>query len=102
MYAIIESGGKQYRVEKDLELDVAKLDAEPGSELTIEKVLMVGGDSLNVGKPYVDNAKVTAQVVEHGRGKKIVVFHKLRRKDSRKTQGHRQDYTRIKITGISA
>jgi large subunit ribosomal protein L21 len=102
MYAIIESGGKQFRVEEGLELDVEKLAAEAGSEVTIDKVLMVGGNDVSIGTPYVENAKVTCEVVEHGRGKKIVVFHKWRRNDSRKKQGHRQDYTRLKVKSITA
>lgn len=102
MYAIIETGGKQFRVEEGAEVLVDKLTAEPGSEITIETVLLVGGNDTTVGTPYVDNAKVTCQVLEHGRGKKIIVFHKWRRNDSRKKQGHRQDYTKLKVTGIQA
>lgn len=101
MYAIIETGGKQFRVEEGLELAVDKLNAEPGSELTIDKVLLVGGDDIKVGAPYVDNAKVTCEVVKHARDKKIIVFKKLRRKDHRKKQGHRQDFTVLKVKSIS-
>ncbi|THB65982.1 MAG: 50S ribosomal protein L21 [Desulfovibrio sp.] len=102
MFAIIESGGKQYRVEEGLKLKVDRIQAEPGSELTIDRVLMVGGDAPAVGAPYVDSATVTCEVLEHGRDKKILVFHKRRRKDSRKTQGHRQEYTAIKVKAIQA
>ncbi len=102
MFAIIETGGKQFRVEEGKEIVVDRLQVEPGSELQMEKILMVGGDEIAVGKPYVENAKVTCQVLEHGRGKKIVVFHKWRRNDSHKKQGHRQDYTKLKITAIQA
>lgn len=102
MYAIIETGGKQYRVEEGAKLRVASLDAEVGSQVTLDKVLMLGGGDLSVGAPYVENAKVSAEVLEHGRDKKIHVFKKWRRNDSRRMQGHRQNYTAIKITSISA
>lgn len=102
MYAIIETGGKQYRVQEGAKLRVAKLSAEVGGQVTLDKVLMVGGGSLSVGAPYVENAKVTAEVLEHGRGEKIYVFKKRRRQDSRRMQGHRQDYTAIRITAITA
>lgn len=102
MYAIIETGGKQFRVEEGSKLRVDTLSAEVGAEVTLDKVLMVGGGTLAVGAPYVENAKVTAEVLEHGRGDKILVFKKWRRNDSRKLQGHRQNYTAIKITSISA
>ena len=102
MYAIIETGGKQYRVEEGARLRVAKIDAEVGNEVTLDKVLLLGGGEISVGKPYVENAKVTAEVIEHGRGKKIRVFKKWRRNDSRRMQGHRQDYTAIKIKAITA
>lgn len=102
MYAIIETGGKQYRVEEGSKLRVETLAAEVGGEVTLDKVLMIGGDTMSVGTPYVEQAKVTAEVLEHGRGDKILVFKKRRRHDSRRTQGHRQNYTAIKITSISA
>lgn len=102
MYAIIETGGKQYRVEEGSKLRVATINAEVGSEVALDKVLLLGGGELTVGTPYVENAKVSAEVLEHGRGKKIHVFKKWRRNDSRRMQGHRQDYTAIRITSISA
>lgn len=102
MYAIIETGGKQFRVEEGSKLRVATLAAEVGSEVTLEKVLMLGGGELSVGKPYVESAQVKAEVLEHGRGEKIMVFKKWRRNDSRRMQGHRQNYTTIKITSITA
>ena len=102
MYAIIETGGKQFRVEEGSKLRVASLAAEVGAELTLDKVLMVGGGDAVVGSPYVADAKVTAEVVDHGRGDKILVFKKWRRNDSRKLQGHRQNYTTIKVTSIKA
>jgi large subunit ribosomal protein L21 len=102
MYAIIETGGKQYRVEEGSKLKVATLAAEVGSSVEIDKVLLLGGAELAVGKPYLEGAKVSAEVLEHGRGKKIRVFKKWRRNDSRRMQGHRQNYTAIRITSISA
>ncbi len=103
MYAIIETGGKQYRVEEGLKLSVEKLAVQPGEEVTIDSVLMVGeGADVKVGKPYVDGAKVTCDVVEHGRGKKIIIFHKRRRQDSHKKQGHRQDFTTLAVKSIQA
>lgn len=102
MYAIIETGGKQYRVEEGSTLRVETLAAEVGGEVTLDKVLMIGGGTLSVGAPYVEQAKVTAKVLEHGRGDKVLVFKKRRRHDSRRMQGHRQNYTAIKITSISA
>jgi len=102
MYAIIETSGKQFRVEEGSKLRVATLVAEVGSEVVLDKVLMLGGANLFVGTPYVENAQVRAQVIEHGKDDKIMVFKKWRRNDSRKLQGHRQNYTTIKITSISA
>ena len=102
MYAIVETGGKQFRVEEGAKIVVEMLDAVVGSEVSLDKVLMIGGDAVNVGAPYVADAKVRARVLDHGRGDKILVFRKRRRKDSRKLQGHRQPFTALKITGIEA
>ncbi len=103
MFAIIETGGKQYNIQEGTELKVEKLDAEAGSEIALDKVLMTGQDGdVTVGTPYLDNAKVTCEVMEHGRGKKIIVFKKKRRQGYRRTQGHRQDFTKIKIKSIEA
>lgn len=104
MHAVIKTGGKQYRVQPGDEFNVEKLnDAEVGAEVTFEEVLAVGnGDDLSVGTPVVDGASVTAQIVEHGRGPKKIVFKKKRRKKHRKKRGHRQHYTRIRITDVSA
>ena len=101
MYAIVETGGKQFRVEEGVKIVVEKLDATEGSEVSLDKVLMIGGDSVTVGAPYVAGAKVRAKVlVECGLDAKILVFKKRRRKDSSKLQGHRQPFTVLKITGI--
>ena len=102
MYAIVETGGKQFRVEEGATIRVAKLAAEAGSEVSLDKVLMVGGDEVKIGAPYVADAKVMAKVLEHGRGEKVLVFKKWRRNDSRKLQGHRQDYTALEVTAIQA
>lgn len=103
MFAIIETGGKQYRVEEGLELNVDLLKADAGEKLSIDSVLLVEKDGdTKIGAPYVAGAKVEFEVLGHLRDKKIVVFHKLSKKDSRKTQGHRQDYTSIKVKSITA
>ncbi len=102
MYAIIETGGKQLCVSEGRTFRVQKLAADTGSEVTIDNVLMIGGPSFAVGSPYVSGAKVTAEVVEHFRGEKIIVFKKRRRQDSRRKQGHRQDYTTIRVKSIKA
>lgn len=104
MHAVIKTGGKQYRVEPGDEFNIEKLsDAEAGSEVTFDRVLAVGnGDDLSVGQPLVDGATVTAQVIENGRGRKKIVFKKKRRKKYRRKRGHRQHYTRIRITDVSA
>ena len=102
MYAIIESGGKQFRVVEGSKIRVEKLPAKVGSELVLDKVLLVGGSGLNLGAPYVQDAAIRAEVLEHGRGEKVLIFKKRRRKDSRKLKGHRQEYTALKITSISA
>ncbi|MDD9892640.1 MAG: 50S ribosomal protein L21 [Gammaproteobacteria bacterium] len=103
MYAVIVTGGKQYRVSEGDTLKVEKLVAEAGSNVEFDQVLMAGeGESVQVGAPYIDGGKVTAEVVEHGRGKKVEIIKFRRRKHSRKRQGHRQDYTQVRITGISA
>ncbi len=97
--AVIETGGKQYYVEVGTVLYVEKLDAEAGSDITFENVLMANG---NVGMPYVKGAKVTATVVKHGKNKKIRIFKYNPKKKYRKTQGHRQPYTKVEIKDIKA
>ena len=101
MYAIIKTGGKQYRVTEGDTLRVEKLDAESGS-VTFDQVLLVGGDQVKIGKPLVAGASVSADVLRQGRAKKIIVFKKKRRKGYHKKQGHRQAYTEVKITQIKA
>jgi large subunit ribosomal protein L21 len=103
MYAVIKTGGKQYRVTKGDKLKVEKLPVEAGSSVEINDVLMIGdGAQVKVGSPLVDGGKVTATVVSHGRGDKIEIIKFKRRKHHQKRTGHRQDYTEIEITNISA
>ena len=102
MYAIIKTGGKQYRVEAGLKLKIEQVPADIGSELSIDQVLMVAdGDNISVGKPLLDGASVQATVLEQGRHAKVRIFKMRRRKHYQKHQGHRQNYTEIQITGIS-
>ena len=101
MYAVIKTGGKQYRVAANDVLDIEKLDGEAGSTLEFTDVLMVGeGGSVTVGTPLVAGAKVTAELVAQTRGPKLIAFKKRRRKNSRRKKGHRQDLTRVRITDI--
>ena len=101
MNAVIKTGGKQYRVAEGDTLRVEKLTGEAGATVEIGEVLAVGeGESIKIGTPTVDGATVTAETVEHGRGKKVIVFKKKRRKGYKKKQGHRQDFTAIKIKEI--
>ena len=102
MYAVIRTGGKQYRVSEGETLRVEKLPGDVGASITFGEVLLIGGDSVNVGKPLVSGASVTAQIVAQDRAKKIIVFKMRRRKNYRRKNGHRQWYTELKITGISA
>lgn len=102
MFAVIESGGKQYRVESGTRLTVEKLDAEVGSEVNFDRVLMIAnGDSVQIGTPLVEGAKVTGEVVDQGRHKKIRVIKFKRRKSYLRRIGHRQKFTSVEITDIS-
>ncbi len=103
MYAIIKTGGKQYRVSEGEALQIEKLDAEVGSEVVFDEVLTVVNDAdVMIGKPVVEGAKVTAKVVEHGKGAKILVFKYKAKSNYRRRQGHRQPFTTVEITGIQA
>ena len=99
MYAVIKTGGKQYKVQQGDVIQVEKLDAEVGESVAFD-VLMLGGDTVTVGKPLVEGASVTGTVVEHGKGDKIIIFKMKPKKDYRKKQGHRQPFTAVEITAI--
>ncbi|MGI6647733.1 MAG: 50S ribosomal protein L21 [Bacillota bacterium] len=101
MYAIIETGGKQYRVQEGDVLKVEKLDVVEGETVNLDKVLALKkGEELIMGSPLVEGARVVAQVLEHGRGKKIIVFKYKPKKNYRRKQGHRQPYTQLRIEKI--
>lgn len=102
MYAVIATGGKQYKVAQGDLVKIEKIDGAVGDSIEFDQVLMVGGDDVKIGTPLVASAKVKAQIVEQGKAKKIRVFHMRRRKTYRKTYGHRQPLTRLKITAIEA
>src|SRR3990172_8493974 len=103
MYAVIKTGGKQYRVSSGETLKVEIIPGDVGSAIVLDKVLMVAdGDKLSVGKPLLIGASVNATIVSHGRGDKVRIFKMRRRKHYQKNQGHRQNYTEIRIDGISA
>jgi large subunit ribosomal protein L21 len=102
MYAIIETGGKQYKVEQGDVIYIEKLDNEAGSTVEFDKVLAVGGDTMTVGNPIVSGAKVLGTVLSQGKSKKIVVFKYKAKKNERKKQGHRQPFTSVKILEVIA
>jgi large subunit ribosomal protein L21 len=103
MYAIIETGGKQYRVLEGDTVFVEKLEVTEGDEIVFDKVIAVGGDDgLKAGAPYLDGAKVTASVVKNGKSKKVMIFKYKSKKNERKRQGHRQPYTKVEIKKIEA
>lgn len=103
MYAIVAVGGMQFRVAEGEEIDVPRLAEEVGSKLQLEQVHLISGDgTTKVGQPTVPGAKVKATVVRHGRARKVTVFKKKRRKGYRVKRGHRQDYTRIRVEGITS
>jgi large subunit ribosomal protein L21 len=102
MYAVIKTGGKQYRVNAGDKIRVEKLDAQSGAELVFGDVLLVAdGDQVTIGKPLVGGAAVKATVLEHGKGEKVRIFKMRRRKHYRKTQGHRQQFTSLRIDSIT-
>ncbi len=103
MYAVIKTGGKQYRVAAGEKIKIEQIPADVGSEITIDQVFMVGeGDAVKIGTPVVAGASVKATVVSHGRHDKIKIFKMRRRKHYQKHQGHRQNYTELRIEAISA
>lgn len=101
MYAVVVTGGKQHRVREGDLVRVEKIDGEIGASVTLDRVLMIGGEGdVKIGTPVVPGAQVSAEIVRQGLAKKILVFHKKRRKRYRKLRGHRQPFTHLKITGI--
>lgn len=100
MFAVIKTGGRQYRVAADEVLKVEKLAGEPGDSVTFGDVLMLGGDEPKMGSPLVSGASVAAEIVEQGRGPKIIIFKKRRRHNSRRKNGHRQPFTLVRVTDI--
>ncbi len=102
MFAVIKTGGKQYKVAKDDVITVERLPGEAGGSVSFEEVLMLGGDDTKVGAPLVDGASVSGEIVEQTRGEKIIVFKKQRRQNYRRKKGHRQELTVVKITDILA
>jgi large subunit ribosomal protein L21 len=101
MYAVVRTGGKQYRVAKDEVLKVESLAGEVGAKVDFE-VLLLGGDSPKLGAPLVKGASVQCEILEHGQGEKVVAFKKKRRKDTHRKRGHRQHFTKVKVVSISA
>ena len=102
MYAVVKTGGKQYRITPGEKLKVEQISADVGAEVVLDQVLMVGdGDSVRLGQPTLAGATVQATVVSHGRGEKVTIFKMRRRKHYQKHQGHRQNYTELKIDSIT-
>jgi large subunit ribosomal protein L21 len=102
MYAVIKHGGKQYKVKVGDILELDRIEAEPKSDIEINEVLLVKSDDTKIGTPVVEGAKVIAEVINHARGKKVIIFKKRRRKDSKRKRGFRRDFTRVKIKEIKA
>ncbi len=103
MYAVIKTGGKQYKVSEGQTFKVEKLDAEAGASINLDQVLMVAdGDDIKIGTPLIEGGRVTATVKSHGRGKKVEIVKFKRRKKYDLHKGHRQDYTELEVTGITA
>ena len=102
MYAVISTGGKQYKVAEGDVIRVEKLGAEEGSKVSFDKVMLIGGDELTIGKPYIDGASVEATVTANGKDKKVIVYKYKRKTGYHKKNGHRQQYTQVKIEKINA
>ncbi len=103
MYAIVESGGKQYKLEVGQTVDVERLDANVGDLVELDRVLLVAdGETLHIGKPVLESARVAARVVEHGKGRKVIIFKYKPKERYRVKKGHRQAYTRLRIEAIEA
>ena len=102
MYAIVKNGGKQYKVQEGDILLFDKMNLEPKTEIELEVLLLDNNGDVKIGTPVVENAKVKAEVINEGRGKKVIIFKKRRRKDSKRKRGFRRDFTRVRITKIEA
>ncbi|MEE2828719.1 MAG: 50S ribosomal protein L21 [Myxococcota bacterium] len=102
MYAVIQAGGRQYKVSEGDTIKIDSLEAEVGSKVTFDQVLLAGGDSIKIGQPVLDGASVTAEVTSHGRDDKVIIFKKRRRKASQTTRGFRAQYTSVRIDSIKA
>ena len=102
MFAVVRTGGKQYKVVKDTVLTVESLAGEVGGKLTLGEVLMLGGDKPQTGVPLISGASVACEILEQGKGEKVIAFKKKRRKNTHRKRGHRQHFTKVKITSISA
>lgn len=102
MYAIVEIAGQQFKVEKNDEIFVHRLEGDPGSKIEIKEVLLVDNDgAISIGMPHVEGSTISGKILEHARGDKVIVFKKKRRKGFQKSNGHRQDFSKILIEGIS-
>ncbi len=101
MYAIIKNGGKQYKVQEGDFLNLDKLDASPKDKIIVEEVLAINNGELQIGTPFVEGSKVELEVVAHGKDKKVIIYKKRRRKDSKLKKGFRREHTRVKVTSIS-
>jgi large subunit ribosomal protein L21 len=102
MYAVVRTGGKQYKVTKDSVLKVESLSGDVGSKLTLDEVLLIGGDATTVGAPLIKGASVACEILEHGQGEKVIAFKKKRRKNTHRKRGHRQHFTKVKVLEINA
>ncbi len=101
MYAIIKNGGKQYKVQEGDYLNLDLIDASPKDKISVEEVLAINAGELKIGTPFVEGAKVELEVIAHGKDKKIIIFKKRRRKDSKLKQGFRRQFTRVKVTKVA-
>ena len=101
MYAVVRTGGKQYKVTKDAVLTVESLAGDVGSKLILSEVLLLGGDSPTLGAPLVSGASIACEIVEHGQGEKVIAFKKKRRKNTHRKRGHRQHFTKLKVLDIT-
>ena len=102
MYAVVKTGGKQYRVSAGEKLKIEQISADVGAEIVLDQVLLIAdGDAVRIGTPLLDGAQIKAKVLAHGRGEKVRIFKLHRRKHYRRTRGHRQNYTEIEILGIA-